>query len=69
MKTIKLEISVKLLLGAIALGLFLNVANNFVKVAYASGHVEKVTICYSDGSGCGAGLNYGAAPIRVSVVK
>ena len=35
MKTIKLELSVKLLLGAIALGLFLNAFNDFPPNAYA----------------------------------
>ncbi len=35
MKTIKLELSVKLLLGAIALGLFLNAFNDFPPKAYA----------------------------------
>ena len=35
MKTIKLELSVKLLLGAIALGLFLNVFNDFPPKANA----------------------------------
>ena len=46
MKTIKLELSVKLLLGAIALGLFLNAYNDFPPKAYADGHrVMKVAIC------------------------
>ena len=35
MKTIKLELSVKLLLGAIALGLFLNAFNDFPPKANA----------------------------------
>ena len=35
MKTIKLELSVKLLLGAIALGLFLNAFKDFPSKAYA----------------------------------
>ena len=35
MKTIKLELSVKLLLGAIALGLFLNAFNDFPPKAHA----------------------------------
>lgn len=39
MKTIKLELSVKLLLGAIALGLFLNVMKDFPPMANASGHI------------------------------
>ena len=36
MKTIKLELSVKILMGAIALGLFLNVFKDFPPKAYAS---------------------------------
>ena len=47
MKTIKLELSVKLLLGAIALGLFLNVFKDFPPMANASGHIQKVQICNS----------------------
>ena len=46
MKTIKLELSVKLLLGAIALGLFLNAYNDFPPKANAtSHHIQKVAIC------------------------
>ena len=45
MKTIKLELSVKLLLGAIALGLFLNAFNDFPPNANASSKVQKVAIC------------------------
>ena len=45
MKTIKLELSVKLLMGAIALGLFLNAFKNFPSKAHAYGHVQKVIIC------------------------
>ena len=45
MKTIKLELSVKLLLGAIALGLFLNAFNDFPPKANANGHIQKVAIC------------------------
>ena len=37
MKTIKLKLSVKLLLGAIALGLFLNAFNDFPPKANAIG--------------------------------
>lgn len=44
MKTIKLELSVKLLLGAIALGLFLNAFKDFPPNAYA-GKLQKVQIC------------------------
>ena len=45
MKTIKLEQSVKLLLGAIALGLFLNVFKDFPPMANASNHIQQVQIC------------------------
>ena len=45
MRTIKLELSVKLLLGAIALGLFLNVFKDFPPMANANGHIQKVQIC------------------------
>ena len=49
MKTIKLELSVKLLLGAIALGLFLNAFNEFPPKANAiesNGYgLQKVVIC------------------------
>ena len=44
MQTIKLELSVKLLLGAIALGLLLNAFNLFPP--------KKVTICGENGSQC-----------------
>jgi len=45
MKTIKLELSVKLLLGAIALGLFLNAFNDFPPKANARDHdVQKVEV-------------------------
>ena len=44
MKTIKLELSVKILLGAIALGLFLNAFKDFPPKAYAD-KVQKVEIC------------------------
>lgn len=44
MKTIKLELSVKILLGAIALGLFLNTFKDFPPKANAS-EVQKVILC------------------------
>ncbi len=43
MKTIKLELSVKLLLGAIALGLFLNAFKDFPPKAYAD-KVQEVRV-------------------------
>ena len=52
MKTIKLELSVKLLLGAIALGLFLNAFNDFPPKAYAGNEVHKIAICNDSGSLC-----------------
>ena len=52
MKTIKLELSVKLLMGAIALGLFLNAFKDFPPKAYAYDHVQKVTICDERGDYC-----------------
>ena len=48
MKTIKLELSVKLLMGAIALGLFLNAFKDFPPSAYAGSHIQKVAICQFD---------------------
>ena len=49
MKTIKLELSVKLLLGAIALGLFLNAFKDFPPKAYANKvqEVEVVNTIYA----------------------
>ena len=44
MKTIKLELPVKLLLGAIALGLFLNAYNDFIPGAYAEDQRSKSSI-------------------------
>lgn len=52
MRTIKLELSVKLLLGAIALGLFLNVFKDFPPMANANGHIQKVQICGMLGNQC-----------------
>ena len=54
MKTIKLELSVKLLLGAIALGLFLNAFKDFPPSAFAEEQRSKNEIkriienCYVD---------------------
>ena len=53
MKTIKLELSVKLLMGAIALGLFLNAFKDFPPSAYAgSNEVHKIAICNNSGALC-----------------
>jgi len=50
MKTIRLEMSVKLLLGAIAVGLFLNFFKDFPPMANANGHIQKVQICNNQGA-------------------
>lgn len=61
MKTIKLELSVKLLLGAIALGLFLNAFNDFPPKTHAVGHdvAQKVIICDSRNHLICAGVSAG----------
>ena len=59
MKTIKLELSVKLLLGAIALGLFLNAFNDFPPKAYAGSGAHKIALCNVDGSKCAEINPYG----------
>ena len=65
MKTIKLELSVKLLLGAIALGLFLNAFNDFPPKAYAFGHdVQKVIICDWNSTSKCAGVSAGKLKIQ-----
>lgn len=69
MKLIKLELSVKILLGAIALGLFLNAFNDFPPKANANGHIQKVAICDLDNVNLCAGVNppYGAFPEAINV--
>lgn len=57
MKTIKLELSVKILLGAIALGLFLNAFKDFPPKVNASEHIQKVQICGTWGQ-CAEVSNY-----------
>ena len=42
---LKLDKTTKILLGAIALGLFLNASNVFIDKAYAKDKVQKVQIC------------------------
>ena len=42
---LKLDKTTKILLGAIALGLFLNASNVFIDKAYASDKVHKIAIC------------------------
>ena len=48
---LKLDKTTKILLGAIALGLFLNVSNVFIDKAYAN-TVQKVQICDPQGIRC-----------------
>ena len=49
---LKLDKTTKILLGAIALGLFLNASNVFVDKAYASDKVHKITLCDKMGIHC-----------------
>ena len=66
MKTIKLELSVKLLMGAIALGLFLNVFKDFPPSANANhGHqIMKVAICeFNSPYVCAGVRGYGALQV------
>ena len=49
---LKLDKTTKILLGAIALGLFLNASNMFIDKAYARDKVQKVTICDEMGLHC-----------------
>jgi len=48
---IKLDKTTKILLGLIAIGLFLNASNAFIEKAYAS-QVHKIAICEKDGWEC-----------------
>jgi hypothetical protein len=41
-----------MLLGAIAIGLFLNASNVFIDKAYAGGGVHKIAICDESGFRC-----------------
>ncbi len=49
---LKLDKTTKILLGAIALGLFLNASNVFIDKAYASNKVHKIAICNQFGDRC-----------------
>ena len=49
---LKLDKTAKILLGAIALGLFLNASNVFIDKAYAKDKVQKVQICDKEGLEC-----------------
>ena len=48
---LKLDKTTKILLGAIALGLFLNASNVFIDKAYAN-QIQKVAICHEKGYHC-----------------
>lgn len=48
---LKLDKTTKILLGAIALGLFLNASNVFIDKAYAN-QIQKIAICDKSGSRC-----------------
>ena len=48
---LKADKTIKILLGAIAFGLFLNASNVFIDKAYAN-TVQKVAICNESGKGC-----------------
>ena len=48
---IKLDKTTKILLGLIAIGLFLNASNAFIEKAYAS-QVHKIAICDESGWKC-----------------
>ena len=61
---LKLDKTTKILLGAIALGLFLNASNVFIDKAYANNKVHKVALCGEFGRNCAIfGNEYGALPI------
>jgi|GEM_PF-3431622 len=49
---LKLDKTTKMLLGAIAIGLFLNASNIFIDKAYAGGGVHKIAICDEGGFRC-----------------
>ncbi len=58
---LKLDKTTKILLGAIALGLFFNASNVFIDKAYAYGDVHKIAICDERGIRC--------APVSVNGLK
>ena len=49
---LKIDKTTKILLGAIALGLFLNASNVFIDKAYAFDKVYKIAICNDTGYYC-----------------
>jgi hypothetical protein len=59
---LKLDKTTKILLGAIALGLFLNASNVFIDKAYAN-TVQKIAICNNTGLEC-AEINWGRLEIN-----
>ena len=54
---LKLDKTTKILLAAIALGLFLNASNVFIDKAYAN-QIQKVVICNEDGFLCASTNGY-----------
>jgi len=48
---LKLDKTTKILLGAIALGLFLNASNVFIDKAYANS-IQKIAICDASSGAC-----------------
>ncbi|MDA9094109.1 hypothetical protein N9K20_04375 [Methylophilaceae bacterium] len=59
---LKLDKTTKILLGAIALGLFLNASNVFIDKAYAN-QIHKIAICDQGGFAC-ANISGGRLEIR-----
>ena len=62
---LKVDKTTKILLGAIALGLFLNASNVFIDKAYAN-TVQKITICNKSGYNCtNVNASSGSIPVRI----
>ena len=59
---LKLDKTTKILLGAIALGLFLNASNVFIDKAYAN-QIHKIAICDTDTGRCAKVSSYGELQI------
>ena len=60
---LKLDKTTKILLGAIALGLFLNASNVFIDKAFAN-TVQKIAICTPSGLNCTKIYSSGAIAVR-----
>jgi hypothetical protein len=54
---LKLDKTTKILLGAIALGLFLNASNVFIDKAYAKDKIQKVALCNLNDTGLISNMN------------